>query len=134
MLIKWDDKYCVGVEEFDEQHKRLISLINELYDAMRVGKGKEVLSGIFDELIEYTNTHFKAEEKRFAECNYPGEFGHVVEHEKLTMEVMKFRQDCAIGREALSIHVMNFLKTWLTEHIMERDQKYAPFLTAKGVS
>ncbi len=134
MLIKWDDKYCVGVDEFDEQHKRLISLINELYDAMRVGTGREVLSGIFDELIEYTNTHFKAEEKLFAECRYPDELRHVIEHEKLTMEVMKFKQDCDIGRAALSIHVMYFLKSWLTDHIMDRDKKYAPFLIAKGVS
>ncbi len=129
MLIKWDEKYCVGIDEFDEQHKKLISLINELAEAMRVGKGREVLAGILDELIDYADTHFKAEEDRFMQCKYPGRLAHALEHENLKMQVMKFRQSFDNGSEAISVPVIYFLKSWLTEHIMESDKQYAPFLS-----
>ncbi len=41
-LIDWDKSLSVNVEEIDQQHKKLIAMINELNEAMRNGKGKEV--------------------------------------------------------------------------------------------
>ena len=62
-LFVWEDKYKVGVKEFDEQHKKLIELINKLYDAMKQGHGKDVLKSIVNDLFEYTKYHFETEEK-----------------------------------------------------------------------
>lgn len=132
MLIEWDDKYCVGIDELDEQHKMLISLVNELGEAMRVGQGRDILSGIFDELIADTISHFEAEEKRFMQCRYPGRLAHALEHENLKMQVMKFRQSFNNGSEAISVPVMNFFKSWLTNHIMESDKQYAVFFNSQG--
>jgi hemerythrin len=57
-LITWNDSLSVKVAEIDEQHKKLIAMINELNDAMRLGKGKDVLGKIVNGLVTYTTTHF----------------------------------------------------------------------------
>ncbi|MCC6132451.1 MAG: hemerythrin, partial [Acidobacteria bacterium] len=53
-LITWSDELSVGVSAFDNQHKRLVALINELHDAMSAGKGSKVLGKILSELADYT--------------------------------------------------------------------------------
>ena len=72
-LFVWNDSYSVKVAELDNQHKKLIGLINQLYDAMKEGKGKDVLEVIFTELIEYTKNHFSAEENTTAHNPYSDE-------------------------------------------------------------
>ena len=37
-IIQWDESLSVKVKEIDAQHQKLINLLNELFDAMRVGK------------------------------------------------------------------------------------------------
>ena len=62
-LIQWNNDLSVNVKEIDTQHQNLIRMINELFDAMKVGKGTEVLGKIFLQLTNYTKTHFQTEEK-----------------------------------------------------------------------
>lgn len=70
-LIQWDDSFSVKVAEIDQQHKRLIVMINELHDAMKQGKGKDALGKIINGLISYTATHFDTEERYFDQFEYP---------------------------------------------------------------
>ena len=65
-LIAWDQGFSVGVGSIDEQHKKLIGLLNDLHDAMRFGKGRDVLGKVLAELIDYTAYHFRTEEGLFA--------------------------------------------------------------------
>ncbi|MGC8720293.1 MAG: hemerythrin domain-containing protein, partial [Thermodesulforhabdaceae bacterium] len=60
-LIRWDESLSVGIAEIDDQHKRLVNMINELYDAMLQKKGKAVLSQIIKEMAEYAAVHFATE-------------------------------------------------------------------------
>ena len=61
-LIKWTDKYLVGIKEIDNQHKGLVVLINELFNLMSQGKAKDNMNEIFIHLTEYTKKHFYTEE------------------------------------------------------------------------
>ena len=70
-LMEWTDKLSVGVPSIDAQHKKLVSMANTLYDAMKAGHGKEILDETLAGLINYTVTHFKYEEKLFAQTGYP---------------------------------------------------------------
>ena len=64
-LLQWSDALSVGVVEIDRQHQKLVTMINDLNDAMRAGKGKDALGKTIAELIAYAATHFKTEEKYF---------------------------------------------------------------------
>jgi len=62
-LISWNDNLSVHVGEIDRQHQQLIKMINDLDDAMKQGKGKEVLGKIVKGLSDYTAYHFSTEER-----------------------------------------------------------------------
>jgi len=54
-LITWNAALSVGVKEIDDQHKKLIDLVNQLNDAMHAGKGRDVLGAVLAELVKYTH-------------------------------------------------------------------------------
>jgi hemerythrin len=133
-LFNWSDEYSVNIKEIDEQHKVLISLINELHDKMRVGKAKEILAEILEKLIHYTNYHFKYEENLFTSHGYPDSSIHKTVHIGLVHQVKEIKSNFDSGKVVLSMDVMNFLKGWLGNHILGTDKKYSSYLTSKGVS
>ena len=53
-LMNWTDKLSVGVAVIDDDHKKLVGMVNELYDAMQSGRGKDSLGRILDGLVQYT--------------------------------------------------------------------------------
>ena len=133
VLINWSQRYSVDVAEFDEQHKKLVGLINDLNDAMRVGKGKAVLGGILHELTTYTTSHFKAEEKCFARFKYPDTFNHRLEHVAFAKKVAKYSEAYANGKMPLTTEVLKFMSDWWKHHILETDKKYSQFFSENGL-
>jgi hemerythrin len=132
-LITWNDSLSVNVAEMDQQHKKLVALINELNDAMSVGKGKDVLEKIVNDLATYITVHFRAEEKYFAQFRYPDTFNHRIEHVAFAKKVADFKDGFEAGRLPLSVEVMKFLSDWLRKHIMGTDRKYSQFFNENGL-
>ena len=132
-LINWNDSFSVNVAEIDRQHQKLVSMINELNDAMRQGKGKAVLGKIVNGLISYTATHFKTEEKYFDQFGYPETDSHKKEHSAFVRKVTDFKDEFEEGKFGLSVEIMNFLSDWLQKHIKATDMKYSQFFNEKGL-
>jgi len=128
VFIQWNNSMSVGIEEIDQQHKKLVSLIDDLYQAMSKGKGKEELEIIFKELFDYVKTHFFAEEKLMFVHHYDGYEGHKREHQKFVEQLKKYKEKFDQGDRKVAIEVSKFLKEWLINHIMKTDQQYAPYL------
>jgi hemerythrin len=121
----WNENYSVGIPEMDEQHKKLIGMINQLHDAMKEGRVKAELGKIIEEMVEYTKYHFTAEEKLMAEYKYPGLAAQKADHTAFILKVQDFITDLNSGKLAMGIDVLSFLKDWLTNHIMITDKKYS---------
>lgn len=132
-FFAWSDSYSVGVQSIDDQHKKLIQLTDDLFSAMKTGKGNEQVGGIVSSLIDYTLTHFAYEEKAMQAANYPGYLQHHKLHEDLVKKVKEFQAKFQTGNTMLSVDLLNFLKTWLINHIQGDDKKYLPYLVAKGI-
>lgn len=132
-IITWNDKYSVGIREMDNQHKKLADIINELNDAMSMGKGKEVLGKVLSNLIDYTKIHFSAEERLMKTHGYPEYSQQKSEHDDLSKKALDIQQQYQSGKTMMSLEVMNFLKNWLVNHIQGTDKKYTAFLNSKGV-
>lgn len=133
-LMAWNNNLSVGIAVIDEDHKKLVAMVNELYDAVQGGHGKEALGKILDGLINYTVLHFAREEKFFLETGYPDAIAHKKEHADLTKQVLDVQTKYKSGATStLSLEVMNFLKNWLVKHIQGSDKKYGPYLNAKGI-
>lgn len=132
-MFAWDEKFSVNVKELNDHHKKLIDLVNELHEGMKVGKSKQIMSSILKKLIEYTQFHFSTEEKYFTKYTYPEQKAHKSEHDKFVSKVLQFQQDFEKGNILASMDVMSFLKDWLVNHIQVSDKKYGPFLNEQGV-
>jgi hemerythrin-like metal-binding protein len=132
-LFPWTDKLSLGLPEIDKQHKKLVSLINQLYQAMKSQKGAAQSGEILHELAQYTVTHFAYEEKLFDTHNYTERSGHKKQHAALVDKVTAFQKEFNSGRAGLSMDLMNFLMDWLKEHILKTDAAYVPFFRSKKI-
>ncbi|MGO9378291.1 MAG: bacteriohemerythrin [Dissulfurispiraceae bacterium] len=132
-FIEWNNALSVEIKELDDQHKRLLDLINQLNEAMKVGKGKDVMGKVLASLIDYTKYHFAAEEKLMLAHSYPSYVIHKKAHDDLTSQAMDLQKKFNAGNAIITIEVMNFLKDWVSKHIMSTDKQYTSFFRGKGV-
>ncbi|NLG72373.1 MAG: hemerythrin family protein [Chloroflexi bacterium] len=132
-FFNWKPEYSVNIEQFDAQHKQLVSLIDRLFNAMQSGRGREVAGDIISELITYTQTHFADEERVMQTYGYPGYLAHCREHQELVQAVSDMQKQYQSGNHSIAVSLSNFLKSWLTNHILGTDRQYSSFLNAKGV-
>ena len=133
-LMQWSSNFSVNIRQFDDQHKRLVEMVNQLNDAINTGKGHAVLKSIFDTLIQYTATHFAEEERLMAQHNYPDLGKHKKVHEELKKTALDLQKKFHNNSSALSTDVLKFLKDWLINHIQGLDKGYGTYLNGKGVS
>lgn len=131
-FIQWSDDLSVQIASVDVQHKKLVAIINDLYDAMHVGKANGIMRRILADLAAYTAEHFSYEERLFREYAYPSAAAHHGSHATLIGQLKDIQSQMEHGT-SVSIKTFSFLKKWLTEHIMKEDHLYAQFLRAKGV-
>ncbi len=124
----WDKSFATNVKEFDAQHQKLFAMANELHDAMKTGRGANVVERLLTNLERYTVTHFTAEEKAMTEVNYPGLVQHKEQHKAFVAKIAEFKTQMTEGKLTLTMNVMNFLKDWLVDHIQKTDMKYTPYL------
>jgi hemerythrin-like metal-binding protein len=121
------------VKRCDDDHKKLFALIDDLHEAMRDGKGSEIIQSVVGELERYTKIHFTAEEALMARTGYPALAAHQAEHKKFVDTVVEFRREIKDGAAGHAIDVSMFMNDWLIKHIKLTDQQYSAHLNAHGV-
>jgi hemerythrin len=129
--LKWSDKYSLNVTEIDEQHKKLVSLVNDMYDAMHAGKGRDMIGTVIAEFVDYTDYHFKAEERLLRQNGYPEYDKHKEMHDNLSRKAHTIKEAFDRGNTPTAIEVMLLLTNWLNTHILEEDRKYKPYAESK---
>ncbi len=132
-LITWGPRLEVGIGLIDGHHRRLVDLINELNDALTEGRSKEVMGGIFDELIDYTRFHFRAEEGLMEEHGYDDFREHCHEHTVFEDQLAMYRESFEDGSKTVSESVLEFLRNWLLTHITGTDRGYISLFKNAGV-
>jgi hemerythrin len=133
-FFTWADKMSVGVKQLDDDHKKLVELLNDLHDGIEAGHGTERLGRVLDGLVRYSASHFAREEEFFAQTKFPGAAEHIQEHRALTKLVEDVQARYKKGKfEALSLETMDFLKDWLRNHVQGSDAKYKEHFNASGI-
>lgn len=128
-MIKWSDDYLIGIEEIDNQHKRLFEITDEAFnllkDDLRVDKYDEIVS-ILEELKSYTLYHFKSEEEYMLRVGYKRYFSQKVDHddfiEKINnIDLNKVDED----QNAYLMSIVEFAVQWISDHIIQKDMLIA---------
>jgi len=127
----WKDEYRVGVKTLDDQHRTILGIINELYNAKRDKTKSTVVWQSLVELKNYALTHLADEERMMEKCGYADFENHRKAHDYMrakTEELVRMHQGNAGD---ISFDLLDFLKEWWTQHIIVTDHKYIGCLVAK---
>lgn len=134
-LISWLPAYSVNIPPIDEQHKGLFDLLNQLHDEITIKhSGHAAIGNALEKLIQYTKTHFELEERFLESMQYPEIAKHKAKHAAMTQKAMKLQQEFARGNTDIATEVMNFMLTWLTNHILHSDKRYSAFLKGERLA
>ncbi len=126
--ICWTPEMSVGDELLDEDHRRLIRLINQLASADERGD-RSMVESVLDELIQYTVIHFVREEEYMEQNNYFQLDRHRIIHAILVKRVGELRRRLSNGLPSrLNEDFITFLNSWLTNHILYEDKQYHLFM------
>ncbi len=132
-LMDWTDDLVIGFTIIDTHHRRLVEMINELYDAMIEIKGQEALRVIVNGMVEYATIHFMTEEKYMLDFSYEGYPEHKKIHEDFKLKALDLQEKLSNEDFVLSLDVLNFLRDWLKGHIQGTDRSYIECFRDNGV-
>ena len=134
VFMEWTENFSVKVPLIDEQHKKLFGLINDFYSGFKEKSiFKERMTELIKGLKDYTLYHFSTEEKYMEMYNFPGYKNHKKEHEIFIEKIADISERYESGQLVVSLEITNFIKDWLTNHILGTDKKYSSLFVEKGV-
>ncbi|MFH1066032.1 MAG: hemerythrin family protein [Nanoarchaeota archaeon] len=140
---KWAQSMSVGEKTIDSQHKRLLSQIIKLEEAIA---SRNINMGMLRDtnhfLYIYFRQHFAYEEKHMERIGFP----QIVQHKKMHLSFIKFYDDfqnelmeksklkslTSLDVKEMVEKIKKYLAAWLVGHIMRMDKKYAKYAAMKG--
>ena len=138
-IFPWNKNFNTGIDIIDEQHKRLVNILNTLAYNLASRADKEILTKLFDELVDYTIYHFQTEENIWSQhLNDNDIFSeHKKTHHSFINKIQRLRINKSNKTIDENIHdAITFLTRWLAFHILDNDKKLAKIviLLEKGYS
>jgi len=133
-IINWKDEFSVGIAEMDDQHKKMIEMINRLIAEQNTLTDPQTIAELLTEMTDYAQVHFRAEEYLMAEYGYDRKTQQEEQHQAFIDETMEFCSAADIGPNILSVALLDFLRTWLVDHILQEDMQYKDFFKSKGLN
>jgi len=133
MVMGWTEDLSVGVDLIDKQHKVWFDKANQLFDAGKSGKAKEFIAQMLQFLDEYTQMHFRDEEKYMLSIHYPEYATQKALHTNFIAELTKLKKDYAESGSniAVIINANQMVINWLVNHISTQDKKIGAFVRSQ---
>jgi hemerythrin len=133
-LIKWRESYGTGVLSMDDQHRKIIDLINELYKNIRQEESSRSVEDVLADMMKYAEEHLQAEENLLKTNDFPDCDEHISKHQSYRERLTGLMAESTNDPDATVKSTYAFLRQWWMGHIVDEDKKYGEFLTGKGVA
>ena len=133
-VLEWNSDFDIGIFEIDLQHRSLVSIANQLYDAIEADRAARTVEWILEELLLYTQMHFQTEEQYMRRYEHEQESAsqHKREHGELLKAMRRFKRKMKAGEEGVGEEVLEFLQGWLAEHLRGSDRTLGDAFKARG--
>ena len=132
-IIPWNENFETAIPLVDEQHRRLVGLINILASYLSLGSDANHLNDVLNELAAYADYHFKTEESiwqpAFKDDNWFVDHKRI--HDSFLPKVLEIKKENQGGTLEKSLEeILKFLVNWLVYHIIDSDRRMAKVLQA----
>ncbi|TAN69079.1 MAG: bacteriohemerythrin [Methylobacter sp.] len=127
-IFPWNDNFKTRIARIDEQHRRLIDLINMLANHLAHQSDFNTLESIFTELSEYAAYHFRTEETIWSQYFHEDELEaeHKRAHRSFVETLLSLKSEENITPlDQIVADILSFLTHWLAYHILDSDMHMA---------
>jgi hemerythrin len=129
-IVEWNDRYAIGIQQIDDQHKVLLRLINNLYlDCFNEDEGanKRFALAVYG-LVNYIKYHFAGEEQILSRIKYPDYAAHKRQHDEFIRELLEQIEEFERLRTVSPKNFVRYIRDWLVTHITLIDKKYVTYI------
>ena len=127
--LVWSEILSVGVDEIDDDHRKLLGIFSLLDQAATQGESPDYLAALLEELINCTVWHFSHEERLMLKFRYPEIEPHKAVHRDLIESARELQQKLLQTDKRMADEHIEFLERWLTEHILTTDLRLGSYLS-----
>ncbi len=132
-VFPWNENFATGIAKIDEQHRRLVELVNSLASHLAYQADIPTLNAIFSELTQYAAYHFQTEEEIWHQY-FPEdelELAHKHSHTSFVDDIVRLKNEESIKPiETVIEDILSMLTHWLAFHILESDKRMAKAVLA----
>ena len=132
-MIEWEDKFNVGISIIDEEHKKLIGILNKAIFAKEHNDKPEEIKEVLNEMVEYSHKHFSTEEAYMVKFNFPEYQFHKNEHLDFIDKTIASYNKLVRGDYQIANELLEYLKQWLANHIQVTDRQYIDCFKKNGL-
>ena len=129
--FRWTDKYSLGVEKVDRQHRHLFEIVNKLIERSAASSDSKLVTETLTEMLKYAKEHFTDEEELMQEYGYPEIELHKKQHAYFIETTAELSINALNKQSMVAGEIAEFLILWLTTHVLKSDMKYKEFFKAK---
>lgn len=125
LQIPWKESFRSGFPSIDDQHRQLISLINELLERLAENCPVEDMRYYLSGIHELIGFHFKNEEEIMDECQYAGYARHKADHDRLLQEIGDIKRTLAERSDsAEKVALARAIEDWFSIHFRTYDNAF----------
>lgn len=142
-FLEWTDACRIGVAELDQQHRRLLELLNELHGASELSNCLATLASVLNEfevvergvaeLATFASRHFESEERYMVRHAYPETERHRREHRLFIEKARLFQSEAVQRKRRVYPEIAAFCRDWWWAHVEAADKRLGAFLAERGL-
>ncbi len=127
----WKDEYSVHVQVIDNQHRKILYLLNNINNAVQSNNDYSLKENLAS-LKEFAKYHFEFEEKILLKYGY--DIGdHANKHETVLQQLNEIHNNVIKDEHYDRNELLEFLSNWVEDHIIQEDQQYSSYLNSKNI-
>ena len=128
-MANWAADIRLGIPAIDEDHARIVMLINELDQAIAANRPRDEIAGVLNDILAASGEHFCREEQAMRRCRYARLAQHKHLHDDLVKALRLATAEVAADRRPADAALVDWLHGWFVDHVLEADRDFTRTLT-----
>ncbi|MHC1690311.1 MAG: bacteriohemerythrin [Bacteroidales bacterium] len=130
--IIWTNELSIGNIIIDNEHKKLISVIDDLVDLVELNGSREKFAEILSKMTDYVLIHLRKEEKYMMKFGYPKLKEHIQYHRDYNYKVAVYNIELLGSNPPDPKEIIEYLEEWWENHILNFDMDYEKYKNSIG--